>query len=784
MKTNLELQINALKEQYSTAIANAKSSLEEQMATMRATLSAEDQSILGQIEALQTEMDHALTTQQGDYESRIAELRNSLSQEAARLDTAMAVLESNYRTESAQLKSALEAQIGSLQALLQQADDAMKTNLELQINALKEQYSTAIANAKSSLEEQMATMRATLSAEDQSILNQITALQTEMNHALATQQTDYENKIAELRNTLSQEDARLYADLAALENNCRTESAQLKNTLEAQIAALREMTAATTDSLQTQIDDLTMQYNEELASIREHYDGLIAELEGRSSAADAELRELIENYAAALRSEMTVADEALRARLQTMISNLSGAVDGRLEMILGQYDDRIQTLQDELSTIDANEKTELETRKLILEEQWRAAVAQLNTEYGQSVSAEATPAELAAREKEHQEKIAEVNLEYQRQILEITARIAWLPQKSAAELMSELARLREERAQIAQAIAGTDYNDKAAALTLGHDSEEAEKIAALQDQIRQLQTLLDAVVTFGEVNVELLIAKIEAGDARNVAEMETMKRVLQAYCDEIKTRLSERIADMEEVIAALQNLLTRRMRSLENRLKYSLMTDETLAELQETKKTLVDALANRVAALTSLVESRAANGEDVSIERSELAGLLTQYWEAGDDLNDLDTVMELRNGGEYALHRKWIAELRELAGNLQKTVTEQNETLTAQQTEIAALKTVVQNLENALRDEIARLNENILNYVDDSDGDLKTQITDLVNQLATLRENVVTLAGSSYTSYGSAANGTSSYSYSGASNKDIPADDRDLRTGSSSQLDF
>ncbi len=146
--------------------------------------------------------------------------------------------------------------------------------------------------------------------------------------------------------------------------------------------------------------------------------------------------------------------------------------------------------------------------------------------------------------------------------------------------------------------------------------------------------------------------------------------------------------------------------------------------------------------------------------------------------------MELRSTSEFALHKKWIMELQELTAALQSTVNTQGQTIAAQKDEIEALKTVVANLEAALRAEMELLKQELKDYTDSRAAELRGKLTDLGSQVSTLHENVMTLATSSYSSYGANSSGNNSYNYSGASNKDVLTDDRDLRTSDSTQIDF
>ncbi len=282
----------------------------------------------------------------------------------------------------------------------------------------------------------------------------------------------------------------------------------------------------------------------------------------------------------------------------------------------------------------------------------------------------------------------------------------------------------------------------------------------------------------------MLIANINAGDAANAGELETMKLALQAYCDELKARLTDQIAVLEKTVVELQKTLSSRIKTLENRLKYALMTDEALTEAHADKKSLTESLANQIASLQLVIADKTSRGEDIAAEQTQLATLLSQYDEAANDLANIQMVMELRTTSEFALHKKWIMELQELTASLQTTVSTQGQTIASQKDEIDALKAVVANLEIALRAEMELLKQELKDYTDSHATDLQGKLTDLGAQLTTLHENVMTLATSSYSGYGASSGGNNSYNYSGASNKDVITDDRDLRTSDTTQIDF
>ena len=387
-------------------------------------------------------------------------------------------------------------------------------------------------------------------------------------------------------------------------------------------------------------------------------------------------------------------------------------------------------------------------------------------------------------EKELTSKISETNLSYQKLILEIDRQLRQLSDKSATELLAELMELQNKRDIVEAAINSSDYSDKLAALDAGNRQNADDAHAELEAKLAELEKQLEALKAVGELSIDDIIAKIQAGDAANTAEIENLKVVLKLYCDSLKDALGDRIAILEETISALQTALQERMQTLENRLTYSMMTDEELAKQEEEKQAAVNSLANQIAGVQLAVEQARKEGKDTSALEEQLSALTSEYYAAQNDLENIRYVMELRSTSELALHRKWIKELQELVAALQNTVAKQGESIAQQGEAINGLKETVVNLEKALRDELANLKDELKEYVDGNVGELNAEIADILSQVETLRDNVVTLATSSYSGYHSSSTGNGyQYNYSGT-NKDEIKDDRDLRTSDTTALDF
>lgn len=224
--------------------------------------------------------------------------------------------------------------------------------------------------------------------------------------------------------------------MANLSNAYQTEISYLKENLEQQISNLKETTQKTTDDLQKQIDTLTENYDRQITELKADYDARLAALEQKSDDADAELKAAMEAYVEALREQMTVADEETRARLQAQLDNLSGAFNERLEVILQEYEQRIEKVKGQIEDLESDTKTDLITQKALLEQECRNEVANLNRSYADKIAelqkklsgdpenADLYYARIAALEKELTSKISETNLSYQKLILKSTVSFA------------------------------------------------------------------------------------------------------------------------------------------------------------------------------------------------------------------------------------------------------------------------------------------------------------------------------------------------------------------------
>lgn len=783
----IQNQINALSSALSTDIATLRSSLENEIATLRNQISGlqtQQNALLSEFYSLKADLLTAIQNNSSDIGKLSEELKekydafvNANTTLRADLQKEIADLDNAYKEADAALIADYSSKLSALQTLMQQADSSLADN----IRNLQSAYQTADLQLKENLELQLANLRNQMNDADKQIMQEIAALEMAMNNADDTLKADYTNKIAALEQRLSTEAAALRTEMSNLQKSYQTEIAYLKENLELQIKSLKDQTQSVTDDLHTQINALNKDFSKQIADLNTKHDAELAALAAKSEKTDAELKAAMEAYVIALQQQMTNADDLLKADLQGQLDNLSGAFNERLKVVISEYEQRINAVKKSINDLESDTKTKLITQKALLEQECANKISALQKEYAELIAKSDNPEKLEA---ELASKISETNLNYRKQILEIEKSLAGLSEKTAAELLAELAELQSKKEMAEAALKSTDYNEKLSLIVLGNKDNAGEAHSELEAKLAKLERELAALKELGELSIEDVIAKIKAGDTANAAELENLKIALKLYCDSVKDDLNARISSLENTISALQNALQQRMQTLENRLTYSLMTDEELENLEKSKQELVNSLANQIAGLELAIKNAKAEGQDTSALESKLASLTLEYANAQSDLENVKYVRELRSNSELALHRKWIKELQELTVSLQITVKQQGDTIKEQKGEIEGLKTIIANLEKALQTEIKNLEETLKKYVDDNVTDLNAAAEDMKAQLETLRDNIVTLATSAYSGYSSSSTGNNNnYNYSGT-NKETLEDDRDLRTSKDTALDF
>ena len=813
----LRTEMSNLQKSYQTADTQLKENLELQMSSLQDRMNDADKQLLQEISSLEAAMNSADNALKADYNNKIAGLEQQLSSEASALRTEINNLQKNYQAADLQLKENLELQmsglqermsdadkqimqeISSLEATMKNADNALKADynnkvssleqrlssdgaaLRTEMSNLKNAYQTADLQLKENLELQVTNLLNRMNDADKQIMQEISSLESAMRSADNALKVDYTNKIATLEQRLSAEGSALRTEMNNLQKGYQTEIAYLKENLELQIKSLKEQTQTVTNDLQKQIDTLNKEFSAQISELNTRHDAELAVLTAQSEKADTELKAAMEAYVIALQQQMTNADDLLKADLQGQLDNLSGAFDERLRVVISEYEQRINTVQKSIQDLESDTKTKLITQKALLEQECTNKISALQKEYAELIAKSDNQEKL---ETELAAKISETNLTYRKQILEIERVLAGFSSKTALELLEELEILQSKKEMAETALQSTDFNEKLSMINLGSKDNAADSHADQAAKLAKLERELAALTELGNLSIDDIIAKIKAGDATNAAELENLQIALKLYCDSVKDTLNERIANLENTISILQNVLQERMQTLEDRLTYSMMTDEELENLEKSKQELVNNMANQIAGLELAIKNAKSEGQGTSGLESKLASLTLEYSHAQSDLENVKYVRQLRDNSELALHRKWIKELQELTASLQITVKQQGETLKEQKGEIESLKTTIANLEKALQAEIKNLEETLRKYVDDNVTELNAAADVMQTELETLRDNIVTLATSAYSGYSSSSNGNnSSYNYSGT-NKETLVDDRDLRTGKDTVLDF
>ncbi|MBN2643290.1 MAG: hypothetical protein JXR78_16685 [Victivallales bacterium] len=513
--------------------------------------------------------------------------------------------------------------------------------------------------------------------------------------------------------------------------------------------------------------------------IRSELLSYIMELQSAYQIADTQLAATIQNQINALVEAVSMDVAGLRAALEAQIAEIAANSEEADVAIISDYSARLAELANQLealTSIGEQNMDELIDKINVLANAVSMDVA------GLRAALEAQIAEIAANSEEADSAIIS---DYSTRLAELANQLEALTSIDEQNMDELIDKINVLANAVSMDMAGLRAALEAQITEIAANSEDADAaiISDYSAKLAELANQLEALTSIGEQNMDELIDKINAGDAENAAALQNMELVLKLYCDSLKDALGNRIAILEETISALQRALQQRMQTLEDRLTYSLMTDEELTALEESQKTVASALAQHIAGLNVTIGQYKTDNKDFSELEEQLNSLVAEYYTVCNNLENVRYVIELRSSSELALHRKWIKELQELTISLQLMVDAQSETIALQVDRIAELNTMIANLEQALRNEQEMLKRELTEYIDGNVNVIHNEIVDIVEQVKTLRDNITTLATGSYSSGNSSSGGGHIYDYSGTSEASIK-DDRDLRTSSETALDF
>ena len=614
------------------------------------------------LDDLKDELSGELDSRTAELQGKITELQKQLNDAISKHDADQAAILKKieeFQKEISTLETELKARIAELEKAkgeLQAEQDQLRADhekdiaaLNARINELDSKFGAEISkiqNMITQLTQNMEQLEDRFSATDEELKDKIEQLEKEQQ---------------EIRQEIAEGNPELNARLDTLEK----QQQELENRLDEETEALR-----------SEISELSKQQNQlrqelELAKIR--HDSDIASIRSR-----------IDSETAALKA----AHEADIKLLEQSISNLDSkyaAESGRLSSELERTNDRLAELEKAYAA--GNKELESEINALKLDQlSLSNRIANLEATHSRDVSSlqsqineknavlndkiDSAVADL------RQEQLAAEN-RYREQVRELNDRLAGLEAKLDAkvdrlsdadrELYKEIAALREK-------LAG--HQAELEAVKAAHERD----IAALEEQYRELdaeyqadKAELDSRIADIETDIVGLREKHEA----DIAAIHTeINEAAQGLNEEIKTLYQELAAQKEamenhkqEVVQAIDRIqqqialldaaINERLTNLENRIRYSVYSDEKLAELKKAYEQKVREKEAEIATLDIEIRKQQEAGQDVALLVEQRNQALTELEKLRNELKDIEFAIVIRNDeSEFAVHEAEILQLK------------------------------------------------------------------------------------------------------------------------------
>ncbi len=595
--------------------------------------------------------------------------------------------------------------IESFFVVIWDAQGGMDTDsLEETVNAL----AAALLQQKEELSGNLNTATAALN-------ERIGALEQSLREAITKQETDQAvllKQIQDFKNEINSLAADLQYNVARLERQQADYLAQLE--------ILKTVYQKDVEMLNLKIGNLDSKYAAEVANIKADVAKIANDLsavESQFLAADEQLKTLIsslEKQQTALQQQLNLAEQQHR----NDVSAIQSQIDSKTELIRVEhsadvnqltqqmshlnstYADKVSQINSQLDSIssalvqmardytegDKELQNQIESLRLQQLTQ-QNALSNLQDRHAQDVAA--LEKELAAAQTALQEKIDAGVADLRQDMLALDNKYhdaaADLKSQLAtanAKLESEVARLSETDRDLYDRISDlrekqADYYARMEILKVTHekDKEAIEKeIAALDARYKEEVEAINAKIASVREEVAQLEAKHDEDVARlqkqiddTVNNLDEEVRKIYLELDAVKSELADHKKATQEAIDNLQlqineidKSMIARLKNLENRIKYSVYSDEKLEELQADFVKQIQAKEKEIADLDLEIQDLRNAGLDISAQEETRQRLLSELLTLRNELTDIEFAIEIRhNESEFAEHEKEIALLKE-----------------------------------------------------------------------------------------------------------------------------
>ena len=823
--SNLNADLNRTNSALAEAIQNSDASDETQNARIE-TLTAQQTEQRNALALLETEHNRDVAALRSEAEAKFELLQTQHNADIDQMTKQMNNLNSTYAEKVAAINASLESVFGVMRQIVRDYTNADNAVIQGYTEADRQlqQNIDRLAAQQTALNSELASLSATHDQEVAELNNKIDSvnrtleLQHEadvklLNQQIASLDERYQTAVSNLNKELNKTNSALAeaiqqsdASDAALNARIETLTAQqtaqrnaltlLETEHNRDIAALRSEAEAKYQLLQTQhasdvnlltqkINDLNATYMEKSAMLSSRLDGLSSDMVQMArdyTNGDNELREQIES----LRLQ--------QLNQQNTLTNLQQT-----------HSKDIAALQKDLSTAQAALQEKIDTGIASLRQEMLA----LDTKYKDSVA-------------DLKSQLADVNSKLDREIAKLS--------DTDRDLYNRISDLREKQA---------DYYARMEVLKVTHEKDKEalekeiadldakyhEETSAINSQISQINDEISRLEAKHDADVEELNSKIREHvdkldeDIRKIyLELEEAEDELAAY--KISVQMS--LDNLQIQLTELDKTVSERLRNLENRIKYSVYSDEKLEALQKDFIKRIQDKEKEIADNDLEISEMEAKNLDTSSKKETRELLLKDLVALRNELTDIEFAIEIRhNESEFAEHEKEIvllksalAELRtsselqikmlkdELAATELKylALLEEAKQTAAAETEFVRnqlneLSLKVTEFVAALRGEREAGDTELKAMIDSMDVSHKELIVNLEKNIAdqlermkfesdTQFENIrSTVNNIAYQQRFSTGNSAPSYSLPNVQTQDVPADVRDLRVSPDAALD-
>jgi len=617
------------------------SDIESERST-RQSLEAEHQNTLAKLSQLETEGNHQArrsATQQDELDSllkRAAELEDRLRKEQTEQETEIQQLTSKHQEVVDQLRSQIAAEVNTNQLSHQRIEQ-----LELDLNEQQQRH-------------------VTLELENQEKLKQI--------------QDQHLAELNPLKDTIT-----------ALEQRNQSLDDSMKRLVEEHQQQLEVLQTSSMESQQNAIAALELKHAEEFSLLKETHLRRIQEFENQSQSTNAdqmqhlrtisELEDKIESLKRAHRSEL----DRLKLQHDESVANLKSKSASSEHQLIETHHAAIAQLSDEHRESQSRLMLEAETEKTArrqLETDHEAALAritalesdlsshsqsQLNLEeqIGQ-LQQDISHIETHSTDRlcEHQNTLAELNLQHQQQLDELRQQLS-IQQHDSVEAGADLTKLRNELVE------AQTRND---ALITEHAQALSELRAAHQTQIESFEARISQLIADHDAQIKALNSEHQSVLAKLAQQQKTSSSSSSSSSDDSddeKEDLRHAMFELEQQIeelksshqAEIAHLLSKHQEALES-LKQELLTTQDKMRIEHAEL-LQEAHADAKAREEQLIQ-------DIDAERSSRIAADAKLSSANETIARLQSENQPISKDQEEIHQTEVLELKHQIMELQE----------------------------------------------------------------------------------------------------------------------